>query len=321
MNCFIKSFFVFSILLFLSACSINKNKKNEVIVYVSVDQVFSSKILKQFEKKTGIKVRAVYDTEATKAIGLEKRILAERKHPQADLFWNSEFLRTERLAQMGVLKELDSLKHIFFKKMGLRSRVFIVNTNLVKQEEYPNTLHDLINVKYKDRIALSTPYAGTASTHFAALYSKLGKNEFIHFIKGLKKNKVAFLSGNSVVKDAVGQGRYPLGLVDTDDALLGIKQGLPIKMIYYDQNKCGMFSIYQTVSIIKNSPHPRNAQKLLDYLVTPQIEQELIKMNAVQFPLLQVSKHTHIPKIWTLPAEDVLQGLKPSIKIMRNYLE
>ena len=36
-----------------------------VVVYVSHDQVFSEPILKDFEKDTGVKVRAIYDTEET----------------------------------------------------------------------------------------------------------------------------------------------------------------------------------------------------------------------------------------------------------------
>ena len=35
---------------------------NTVVVYVSHDQVFSEPILKDFEKDTGIKVKAVFDT-------------------------------------------------------------------------------------------------------------------------------------------------------------------------------------------------------------------------------------------------------------------
>jgi len=46
--------------------SCNNNKK-EVVVYTTVDQVFSEPILKDFEKETGIKVKAVYDTEETKS--------------------------------------------------------------------------------------------------------------------------------------------------------------------------------------------------------------------------------------------------------------
>ena len=43
---------------------------NEVVVYVSHDQVFSEPILKDFERDTGIKVKAVYDTEETKSAGV-----------------------------------------------------------------------------------------------------------------------------------------------------------------------------------------------------------------------------------------------------------
>ncbi len=321
MNYLFKSIFMFILLVFLASCSSSETKNNEVVVYVSVDQVFSSEILKQFEKETGIKVKAVYDTEASKAVGLEKRLLAEKKSPRADFFWNSEFLRTERLAQAGVLKNLSKDNSEYTKKMGLRSRVLIVNTNLIKEEDYPNSLKDIINPKYKGRLAMSTPYIGTASTHFAALYNEWGEENFLHFIKELKYNDVVLLAGNSTVKDVVGQGKYAIGLVDTDDALVGIEQGLPIHMIYYDQDKKGMFSIYQTLSIVEGGPNYENAQKLLNYLLTPRIEKQLIDMNAIQFPLLAQDNSSNQPKTWTLSGVDVEKGLKPSIKLMRKYLE
>ena len=319
----LKSLLIFVITLFFISCSSDDSTKNEVVVYVSVDQVFSSKILKQFEKETGIKVKAVYDTEATKAIGLEKRLIAEKDSPRADLFWNSEFLRTERLAQAGVLTNIGFDKVEYAKRMGLRGRVLIVNTDLVKKEDYPTSLYDLIDSKYKNKSAICSPYFGTASTHFAALYYQLGETKFLEFIKDLKSNNTALLAGNSVVKDAVGHGKYSIGLVDTDDALVGIEQGLPIKMIYYDQEeeKQGMFSIYQTISMIKGAHNSDNAKVLFNYLLNPKIEKQLIEMNAIQFPLLEKNKDQSLPKLWTISAKDVTKGLKPSIQLMRNYLE
>jgi iron(III) transport system substrate-binding protein len=52
-----------------------------VVVYVSHDEVFSEPILKDFEKETGIKVRAVYDTEETKSTGVMNRLIAEKNNP------------------------------------------------------------------------------------------------------------------------------------------------------------------------------------------------------------------------------------------------
>src|SRR5215467_9592396 len=80
----------------------------EVVVYTSHDQVFSEPILKEFEKTTGITVRAVYDTEETKSTGVALRIVAERDRPQADVFWANEPLRPAMLQQQGLLATYQS---------------------------------------------------------------------------------------------------------------------------------------------------------------------------------------------------------------------
>ncbi|MEJ7830604.1 MAG: hypothetical protein WKF91_20510, partial [Segetibacter sp.] len=60
----IKCFLLLSsvIAFLLTSCT---SKNNIVVVYTSVDQVFSEPVLKEFEKQTGIKVNAVFDTEET----------------------------------------------------------------------------------------------------------------------------------------------------------------------------------------------------------------------------------------------------------------
>ena len=60
----------------------------EVVIYTSVDQVFSEPILNGFEKAKGIKVKAVYDVEASKTAGLVNRLIAEKDRPKCDVFWN-----------------------------------------------------------------------------------------------------------------------------------------------------------------------------------------------------------------------------------------
>jgi iron(III) transport system substrate-binding protein len=52
-----------------------KAPQHEVVVYTSLDKVFSQPILEEFESKTGIKILAVYDSEATKTTGLVNRLI------------------------------------------------------------------------------------------------------------------------------------------------------------------------------------------------------------------------------------------------------
>jgi hypothetical protein len=60
------------------ACKARRSNSRtpEVVVYVSEDRVFAEPILKDFEKQTGIRVQAVYDTEEAKSNGVMNRLLA-----------------------------------------------------------------------------------------------------------------------------------------------------------------------------------------------------------------------------------------------------
>src|SRR5262245_56960033 len=70
-----------------------KSSAREVVVYTSVDQPFSQPVFEAFEKQSGIKVRAVYDTEETKSTGVVNRLIAEANSPQADVFWSNDPVR------------------------------------------------------------------------------------------------------------------------------------------------------------------------------------------------------------------------------------
>jgi len=56
-----------------------------VTVYVSTDRVFSEPVLRQYERRSGVRVNPVYDTEETKSTGLANRLLAEKDRPPADV--------------------------------------------------------------------------------------------------------------------------------------------------------------------------------------------------------------------------------------------
>jgi iron(III) transport system substrate-binding protein len=74
----------------LASCS---RGSQEVIVYVAHDRALSEPILRAFQADTGIQVRAVYDVEANKTVGLTNRLIAEAQSPRADVFWNNEVVR------------------------------------------------------------------------------------------------------------------------------------------------------------------------------------------------------------------------------------
>jgi iron(III) transport system substrate-binding protein len=95
------------------------------------------------------------------------------------------------------------------------------------------------------------------------------------------------MGGNKQVAQAVGAGRLAMGLTDTDDALIEIENGNPVTIIYPDQDEgqLGTLFIPNTLAIIKGSPNPEAAEKLVDYLLSANVERALADGPSAQIPL------------------------------------
>src|SRR4029077_7131803 len=120
--------------------SARARKENRVIVYCAQDRVYAEPVFHDFEKQTGLKVRAVYDSEAVKTVGLANRLLAERSHPQCDVFWGNEEMRTRQLAAQNLFRDTNG-----WSAFGYRSRRIVINTNVLQLAAAPNSLLELTN--------------------------------------------------------------------------------------------------------------------------------------------------------------------------------
>lgn len=307
-----KILLIFISLLFIS-CS-NK-ETNSVTIYVSEDQVFSEPILKDFEKETGIKVNAVYDSEESKSTGVMNRLIAEKNNPQADVYWANEPIRAEILRHKGVLNQYDSpnakgIPSLFREKdnywcgFSARVRLFIINK---KAKEKPTTILAYTDGLFKTLSVIANPLFGSTTSHIAALFTLWGDEKAKAFMNNMKKNEVAISTSNGESADFVALNSYSFSLVDSDDAMSRIKQKEPVIIGYPDQedNEIGAFVIPNVVMLIKNSPHPKMAKKLIDYLLSKESEKKLAFADCAQIPL-----HEGV---------DLPTGIKPidQIKVMK----
>ena len=85
--------------------------------------------------------------------------------------------------------------------------------------------------------------------------------------------------------EAVSSGEIDFGVTDTDDAYEEIQAGRPVEIIYPDQGpgEPGTLYIPNTLAIIKGSSHAAEARKLVDYLLSPEVEARLAKGPGAQF--------------------------------------
>ena len=284
------------LVLVLSGC--RSGSEPEVVVYAALDAEFSRPIFSDFTEETGIAVRPKFDAESTKTVGLTQLILQERKRPRCDVFWNNEILNTLRLPRQGLLevyrpKIAGQYPEAFRSPQGTwhgfaaRARVLVVNTELLSEPEWPRSIRDLADPKWRDRCGIAKPLAGTTATHAACLFAHWGDEEAKRFFRALKANDVSVLSGNKQVATWVSGGQLSFGLTDTDDAIIEKEKGLPVEIVYPDQEEGGLGTLFipNTLAIIQGGPNPESARRLVDYLLSAEVEAKLAAGRSAQIPL------------------------------------
>ena len=301
----------------LSGCLPRSDR--EVIVYTALDSEFSEPVFADFTAQTGIAVRPKFDTESTKTVGLAQAIIAERNRPRCDVFWNNEILNTLRLERRGLLdvyrspaarsypamyRSPDGLWHGF----AARARVLVVNTESVPEAERPTSIRDLTDPKWQGKAALAKPLFGTTATHAACLFAHWGDDRAKEFFRKLKANDVQILSGNKQVALSVAGGRLAFGLTDTDDAIIEVEKGMPIAIVYPDQGEQGLGTLFipNTLAVIKGGPNGQSARRLVDYLLSPEVETKLAAGPSAQIPLNpQVTAEVRVQTPHTIKAMQV----------------
>lgn len=278
----------------------------EVVVYTSVDDVYSQSIFDAFTKETGIRVLPVYDTEEAKTLGLVHRLIAEKARPQCDVFWSGEAARTVVLKKQGLLeayrpKSAEDIPERWRDPQGMwtgfsvRARAVVYNPKRVKDP--PRKLSDLAAPAWKGRVAIANPLFGTTATHLLVLAQRRGEESTLALLRALRDNGVRVVGGNSHVRDLVARGDCDAGLTDTDDIAVGKARGDEIAAAPTDEDAGSFFLIPNTASLIKSAPHPEQARRFLEWLLRPETEDLLYQGPSKQLPIRKLAKDSGGPPI------------------------
>ena len=321
---------------FLVSCDRSGGEEvREVVLYCSADQSIAEPIVGEFEKQSGIKVLARYDTEATKTAGLVQRIRAESENPGCDVFWSSEVFHTIRLGQEGLLvpfnsKQTESWPEVVADKegrwygFGMRVRVIAYNTNKVSKEGAPGSLEDVLDVKWNGRVLMARPEFGTTSGDVASWFVHYGKERAEEILKGLKANEVRLVDGNSTAVRMIASGQGDVCFTDTDDVYAAQRNGWPIAMNYLDQGGDGPLVIPNTAAVIKGGPNPGEAKVLMEFLLSERLEELLVESDSHNSPVHEGLKERFseysIDKLLDVDYEAIADGLGDAIKRAREIL-
>ena len=277
--------------LFLAWWALTHRGPAPLVVYCAHDSIYSEKILRDFEKRTGVKVAIRFDTEATKSLGLAELLVAEKDAPRCDVFWNNELLGTMDLAERGILEPYkgagwqripEKFRDADGRWTGFaaRMRVFIFNPAKVSADQIPARLDgDLA------RVAIAKPLYGTTLTHYTVLWQMLGAEGVKTWHRQTRERGIVELNGNAAVKDAVANGVCDLGFTDTDDFFEAKDDGKTVAVAPVRIGNNGVIQIPNTVAIIRGTKREADARRLVDFLLSEETELALARSKSRQIPL------------------------------------
>ena len=263
-------------------------------IYSGQHEQTVSKLVSDFEKRTGVKVAVRSADEAT----LANQIIQEGSRSPADVFFAENPPALQALQERGLLAAVpavtlsavpraDSSAKGDWVGVSARAAALVYNTREVKAADLPTSLLDLASPKWKGKVAIAP-----GETDFQPLLTSIahlrGKAAALAWIKGIKANAKVY-DDNELIVAAVNKGSVATGLVDhyywyrlRDE--VGAKS-THSKLHYFAPRDPGMLVDVSGAAILKSSKSSSEAKRFLAYLVSKPAQTIIATSESYEYPL------------------------------------
>lgn len=291
----------------LVAVSPASAQQKQVVVYSANENTLDQLVFAAFEKATSIKVQGVSGGSGV----LVKRIQTEKDRPGGDIIWgvsrsllesNKEFFTPYKSKNVGAIAAEFRDPGDLWIGNNLHMLVILQNTKLLPEGQGPKSWSDLLDPKWKGKIAFTDPAnSGSAYTNATLLAQMWGNND-----AAWKKVEQFFanakvLNRSSLVFQGVGNGEYPLGVSLEYAGYLWASNGAPVKVIYPSD---GTVAQMEGCAIIKGGPNTDGAKAFVDF-INQKDTRELILSKTFRRPTRQDLDLSKLPG--NMPANSAIK--------------
>jgi iron(III) transport system substrate-binding protein len=272
-------------------------EKKKVVVYSSVDEANTKKILDAFTADTGVEAQFVFLSSGPAMA----RIKAELNNPQADVWMgapseNHIVAKNDGLTVPYKGPNFDALNPAFKDKDGywrsfyMNPMAFAVNTEMLNRigAPVPTSWQDLLNPVYKGQIQMPSPQSsGTAYNIVASLVTLYGEDKAFDYMKRLNVNVQTYTSSGTAPSKGVSVGQCAIALQFTPAFFEFIDNGYPLQVIY---PKEGVWFEAPAVSMLKGAKNTEAAKMLIDWLISKKGQDALTDAKTFFYPVVGGSK-------------------------------
>ncbi|MFJ2500711.1 MULTISPECIES: 2-aminoethylphosphonate ABC transporter substrate-binding protein [unclassified Streptomyces] len=275
----------------LSACGGSSAASDEKVVTVySADGLkgengdgWYDKVFKDFEKKTGIKVKYVEGGSGE----MVQRAVREKSNTQADVLVTlppfiqqadgKGLLAAYAPAGSDQVDGADKASDSKWTSVVNNYFGFIYNKKELKSA--PTTWEELLDGKFKDKIQYSTP--GVAGDGTAVLIKAMhdfgGKEPAMAYLKKLQANNVGPSASTGKLAPKVDKSEL---LAANGDVQMNYAQSkdMPNLGIWFPAKQGGKpttFALPYAAGLVNKAPHSANGKKLLDFMLSEQAQKDV----------------------------------------------
>jgi len=169
------------------------------------------------------------------------------------------------------------------------------NTTLLPKSEAPKTYQDLLDPKYKGKMAWNGSSMAGAYGFVANILTTMGEQKGMAYLRALATQHLVNVEASSrAVLDQVIAGEYWMNLMAFNHhVMISARKGAPCDWLKLEPAPV----MLDAVGLLKDAPHPHAAQLLLDFLLSPD-GQKVFQQN------------DYLPALPSVPA--IVAGLRPN---------
>lgn len=254
--------------------------------------------IKEFQEKTGITV----DLVAAGTGELLKRIEAESESPQCDVFWGGgadSLAAYSKYFEKFTPEDIDKIDKQYVSDDGLWTgesplpMVIMYNKKLVGENDVPKGWGDLINEKFKGKIAYADPAkSGSSYTIMCTMLTAFGKDDGKgwDFMKKFVANLDGKILGSSGdVYKKVSDGEYSVGLTLEKEAIKYVQAGADVGIVYPSE---GTSAVPDGIALVKGCKNKENAETFMNFVLSKECQ----TMMATDFARRGVRLDSQVPE-------------------------
>jgi iron(III) transport system substrate-binding protein len=245
-------------------------KEGTLTVYSSMPQDDMAALATDFEKRYGIKVKIwrAGSEKLLQRVVLEARSnrfemdVADTNGPEMEAMHHEHLLQVCKSPFLSDLIPQAILPHREWIATRLNIFTCAYNTKALKKEELPKTYADLLDPKWKGKIAVEAD----DNDWLAGTVTKMGYDKGVALFKEIAaKNAVTVRKGHTLLANLVASGEVPLALTLYNYKVEQMKNaGAPIDWFALDPT----IARPNGVAVSKNAPHPYAAVLFQDFMLS-----------------------------------------------------